>query len=261
MKQVHPETRISKKGMAIVNNFDSKIKKPEGARYRFRDWFVDGNAFTFAPQHRFGPILWSMYTLSDSHTDEDFVLKMSALTGPLGDQDSRHIELVAQKPDGWKSFGEAPIDRDAWTATFRIPHWNANRATPYKLIYRRRQASGKETVHTWRGTIQANPADRPLRMAALTCQKDYAFPYEPVAENLRELNPDLLYFSGDQLYEDHGGYGLIRDPAESAILNYLRKFYMFGWAFREAMRDRPTVCIPDDHDVFQCCVKGGVGGG
>ena len=23
---------------------------------------------------------------------------------------------------------------------------------------------------------------------------------------------------------------------------------MFGWAFREAMRDRPTLCIPDDHD-------------
>ena len=57
--------------------------------------------------------------------------------------------------------------------------------------------------------------------------------------------------SGDQLYENHGGYGLIREPAGPAILNYLRKYYMFGWAFREAMRDRPTLCIPDDHDVFQ----------
>jgi phosphodiesterase/alkaline phosphatase D-like protein len=73
----------------------------------------------------------------------------------------------------------------------------------------------------------------------------------PVADNLVKLDPDMLYFSGDQLYEDHGGFGLIRDPAEAAILNYLRKFYMFGWAFRDAMRDRPTVCIPDDHDVFQ----------
>ena len=63
--------------------------------------------------------------------------------------------------------------------------------------------------------------------------------------------PDLLFFSGDQLYENHGGYGLIREPAGPAILNYLRKYYMFGWAFREAMRDRPTLCIPDDHDVFQ----------
>jgi alkaline phosphatase D len=72
-----------------------------------------------------------------------------------------------------------------------------------------------------------------------------------VAENVIKLDPDLLYFSGDQLYESHGGYGLIREPAEPAILNYLRKYYMFGWAFREAMRDRPTICIADDHDVFQ----------
>ena len=61
----------------------------------------------------------------------------------------------------------------------------------------------------------------------------------------------MLYFSGDQLYEGHGGFGIIREPADPAILNYLRKFYQFGWAFREAMRNAPTLCIPDDHDVFQ----------
>lgn len=26
---------------------------------------------------------------------------------------------------------------------------------------------------------------------------------------------------------------------------------MFGWAFGDAMRSCPTVCLPDDHDVFQ----------
>lgn len=25
----------------------------------------------------------------------------------------------------------------------------------------------------------------------------------------------------------------------------------FGWAFGDLMRDRPTVCTPDDHDVYQ----------
>ena len=69
-----------------------------------------------------------------------------------------------------------------------------------------------------------------MRLGALTCQKDYGFPYEPVCENLLRLDPDMLYFSGDQLYEDHGGFGLIRDPADRAILNYLRKYYMHGLA-------------------------------
>ncbi|MEM9367930.1 MAG: alkaline phosphatase D family protein [Planctomycetota bacterium] len=85
----------------------------------------------------------------------------------------------------------------------------------------------------------------------MTCQNDYGFPYAPVATNVGKLDADLLYFSGDQLYEGHGGYGLIRDPADQAILNYLRKYYQFGWALREPMRHAPTVCIPDDHDVFQ----------
>ena len=60
----------------------------------------------------------------------------------------------------------------------------------------------------------------------------------------------MLYFSGDQIYEAHGGYGLIRKPADRAILNYLRKYYMHGWAFRHAMKNAPTICLPDDHDVF-----------
>jgi hypothetical protein len=237
--------------VALVNNFDSAIKKGNGARYRFRDWSVSGDAFTVTPAHEFGPVLWSMYTLSDSRSQEGFVLKVSALTGPLGDQDNKAIELQIQTVGQWKPIDTAQLDHDAWTATFRIPRWDQTSSTPYRLVYRENHVDGDETESHWSGTIRRNPEGRPLRLAALTCQKDYAFPYEPVANNLLKVDPDLLYFSGDQLYEDHGGYGLIRDPAEPAILNYLRKFYMFGWAFRNALKDRPTLCIPDDHDVFQ----------
>lgn len=242
--------------VALVNNFDPRIKKGKGARYRFWDWRVAGDAFTVAPEQKFGPILWSMYSLSDSRGEDGFVLKISALTGPLGERDSKTVELQVNRGGAWESLGEAELDTDAWVATFRIPHWDETQATPYRLVYRMKHPDGSETESDWSGTIRSNPAGRALRIGALTCQKDYAFPYEPVARNLVKLDPDLLYFSGDQLYEGHGGYGLIRDPAGPAILSYLRKFYMFGWAFREALRDRPTVCIPDDHDVFQGNVWG-----
>src|SRR5690606_23828964 len=59
-----------------------------------------------------------------------------------------------------------------------------------------------------------------------------------------------LYFSGDQLYEGNGGYPIKREPEEKAMLSYLGKWYMFGWAFGDLMHDRPTICTPDDHDVF-----------
>ncbi len=237
--------------VAVVSNFDAQIKKGQGARYRFNDWVVSGDAFTVTPENSFGPILWSMYSLSDSRSDDGFVMKISALTGPLGDHDNKDVTLQIQKQGSWQTLGKSTLDPDAWTATFRVPHWDENNETPYQLVYRHKNRDGSETESVYAGSIKANPQGRPLRAGVLTCQNHYAFPYEPVANNIVKLDPDMIYFSGDQLYESHGGYGLIRDPAGPAILNYLRKFYMFGWAFREAMKDRPTICIPDDHDVFQ----------
>lgn len=237
--------------IAIVNNFDVALKKGRAGRYRFADWKVSGNAFTDSPDHRFGPILWSMYSLSDSRSTDGFVMKISALTGPLGEKDNQDVELLVQQGDQWKSLGKESLNTDAWTSTFRVANWDEKKETPFKLVYREEHSDGTHTTDEWAGKIKANPAGRPLRLGALTCQNHYAFPYEPVANNVTKLDPDMLYFSGDQLYESHGGFGIIRDPAVPAILNYLRKFYMFGWSFREAMRDRPTVCIPDDHDVFQ----------
>lgn len=237
--------------VSLVNNFEAKLKQGSGGLFRFNDWLVRGNAFTVEKSREFGPILWSMYSLSDSRSEEGFVLKITALTGPMGEQDNKKIELQFETDGVWKSYGFAELDPDAWTATFRIPNWNEGKSHPFKLIYRESVKQDQEVTSSWSGTIKANPAGRPLRIGALTCQNHYGFPYEPVAENLIRLDPDMLYFSGDQLYESHGGYGLIREPAGPAILNYLRKYYMFGWSFRDAMRDRPTICIADDHDVFQ----------
>jgi hypothetical protein len=248
--------------VALVNSYApagraNNRKAPQaGSRYRFGHWQLSGSAFTIRPEQRFGPLLWSMYSLSDSRTEEGFVMKICALTGPLGEADNKEVELQVQRDGVWKSLGTAKLDPDAWVATFRIPKWDEKTATPYKLVYREKHRDGTETPDEWTGTIRVNPVGRPLRMAALTCQNDYAFPYEPVARNIAKLDPDLVFFSGDQIYENHGGFGIIREPAAPAILNYLRKYYQFGWAFREVMRNQPTLCLPDDHDVFQGNVWG-----
>ncbi len=246
--------------VSLVSNYGGtgrerggKTPAGTGSRHRFANWTMSGDAFTVSPEHRFGPLLWSMYSLSDSRSDEGFVMKMSALTGPMGEADSKLVELHVKR-DGdssWENLGSAKLDPDAWVATFRIPNWDESRDAHYKLIYRERQRDGTIVPDEWNGTVRANPTGRPLRMAGLTCQNDYGFPYEPVANNVEQMDPDLVLFSGDQIYESHGGFGIIREPAAPAILNYLRKYYQFGWAFRYAMRNQPTIVLPDDHDVFQ----------
>ncbi|MFP6601585.1 MAG: alkaline phosphatase D family protein, partial [Pirellulaceae bacterium] len=245
--------------IALVSQYEGPQRRFAIPGYRFRNWQVGGDAIVHNTQQTFGPLLWTMYSLSDSRGKEGFVLKLTALTGPLGKDDNKKVELQVKRGGNWISLGKAKLDPESWTATFRIPNWNEKEATPYRVVYQQSFKQGDAVADQWDGIIRANPAGRPLRLAALTCQNDYAFPYEPVANNVVKMDPDMIYFSGDQLYEGHGGFGIIRDPADPAILNYLRKFYQFGWSFRESMRNAPTLCIPDDHDVFQGNVWGEAG--
>lgn len=243
--------------VSIVSNFTipsipgDKIPAGKlGGRFAFKDWSISGAAFTDSPSQKFGPILWSMYSLSDSRSDKGFVLKLSAFTGPLAKEDNQVVELQVEESGQWKSLGTAHLDPDAWVATIEVADWNEKVDSKYRLVYKEKLKDQSEVEDVWTGIIKANPTNK-LRMAALTCQKDYAFPYAPVAKNVEALDPDLVLFSGDQIYEDHGGFGMIRSPEDIAILNYLRKYYQFGWAFRDVMKNCPTICLPDDHDVLQ----------
>ncbi|MEC9093328.1 MAG: twin-arginine translocation pathway signal, partial [Planctomycetota bacterium] len=63
--------------ICLVNNYDSSLKKGQGARYRFKNWIAEGNALSENAENQFGPLLWTMYTLSDSRSDEGFVMKLT----------------------------------------------------------------------------------------------------------------------------------------------------------------------------------------
>ncbi|MFK7790365.1 MAG: twin-arginine translocation pathway signal, partial [Phycisphaeraceae bacterium] len=219
---------------ALASQFSGDNGRPNSPGYRFRDWRISGDAFMHHADRAFGPILWSMYSLSDNRDDDGFVMKLTALLGPLGELDNKTVGLEVKREGKWQAVATAELDTDAWTATFRLPNWNEKQSVPYRVVYREEGTGGAAAEHVYHGTIRANPT-KPLRIGALTCQNAVGFPYKPVSDNLVNLDTDLLFFSGDQLYENHGGFGVIRKPADLAILNYLRKFYMFGWAFREAM--------------------------
>lgn len=253
---VGPEELLG--NIAVVSNFNipsfesgPKQSNSDCGRYQFSSWQIAGEAFSNQVDQKFGPILWTMYTLNDSRSDAGFVMTLSALTGPLGKNDSKQVELQIHLDGKWVGISQAHFDPDAWVATFRVPNWDEKQTTNYRVVYLEHQVDGTTKPDVYEGIIRANPAGRNMRMAALTCQNDYAFPYEPVANNVVNMDPDLVFFSGDQLYENHGGFGIIRVPAKQAIFNYLRKYYQFGWAFRETMRNAPTICLPDDHDVLQ----------
>jgi alkaline phosphatase D len=231
--------------VAMVNLLESQVNSDRAPHFWFDDISLTGPKVTHQPKNSFGPILWSMYTLSRN------TLKLSAQMPPLGEKDNQTIQMELKQKSGWNKVGTTKIETDSRTALFKLEDWDSTKDVPYRLVYSEKDKDGQMADNYYEGIIQRDPVDKPLALGALTCQHGSGFPYTPVVNNLTTHNPDMLYFSGDQIYEGNGGYGIIRFPADRAIISYLGKWYMFGWAFGDLMRDRPTVCTPDDHDVFQ----------
>lgn len=218
------------------------------SRFWFNDWKLSGEKVKKRPDLAFGPILYAMHSLSRG------VLKLTAQMPPHGEKEAKVVRLKTQDEGGtvWKTRSTVPIDPLSRTATFEVKGWDDARDIPYRLVYEERFRDGSTRDAFFTGTIRKDPKDKEsISVAGFTGNQDTAFPNATLVRNVSVTNPDVLFFSGDQLYEGVGGYGIHREPVDLAVLNYLRKIYLWGWAFRDLMRDRPTLALPDDHDVYQ----------
>jgi alkaline phosphatase D len=231
--------------LAISTNIHTgENEKPGNSSFTFDNLKLAGSKVEIKPENAFGPVLWTMYTINKNQ------VKLMALLPPLGEFDNMEVSLQVRQGLSWKHLATKTIEPDSRTAVFKIDNWDTSRNTDYRVEYIEKDVKGTETKNYYQGTFRKDPENRSLKLGALTCQYTTGFPYSPLVENLEKLNPDMLYFSGDQVYEPNGGYPIKRNPADVSIVNYLGKYYMFGWAFGDLMRDRPTVCTPDDHDVY-----------
>ncbi|MCB0629177.1 MAG: hypothetical protein R2824_25105 [Saprospiraceae bacterium] len=230
----------------LINLFCTNNGRDSTLTAWFDDLDIQGTKVVEKDENRFGPILWTMYTTSRE------VLRLNAQFPPLGQQDNQQIQLQIRSDNKWTTISENTLDPASWTGLFEVSPWTPDADTEYRVVYEaRRKTSQTTTPHYYRGIIRIEPDPGELSLAGLTCQHGYAYPYSPLRGQLADSDPDLLFFSGDQIYEPNGGYPVVRFPARAAVLDYLGKWYMFGWAFGEVMKDRPTICTPDDHDVFQ----------
>jgi alkaline phosphatase D len=206
-------------------------------RFWFADWSVSGDKLDVFPERAWGPILFAQHTLHRN------ILSLTAQLTPIG---AVSVRLEVPESGGWRTVETVPVDPLSRSATFRIPEWNDERDTPYRLAC---DWSGGEA--TFEGTIRRNPKDAAeVVVAAFTGNNDFGFPHQDIVDNVSHFEPDFLVYTGDQLYEGTGGYGVQRRPLAKAALDYLHHWYLFGWEYRELLRDTPSVCLPDDHDVY-----------
>jgi phosphodiesterase/alkaline phosphatase D-like protein len=215
------------------------IARQGSVRYWFRNLTLSGPTVTAHDDRAFGPLLFNQYTVTRR------TLKMGVQCAPL-EPGPHQAELQTQRGAAWRTIAKSSIDPIASVAQFRIDNWDDTKDTPYRVIFTH---DGKR--HTLAGTIAHNPQDkRRLVIGALTCQNDIGFPHAQIAGNLKHLQPDILFFTGDQIYERSADYGNQMEPPAAARLDYLRKWFLFGWSWGQFTRNIPCICLPDDHDVY-----------
>ena len=124
-------------------------------RFWFADWAISGSKVDVHDDRMYGPILFTLYTVSRG------ILKLSAQLPPLGDH-CGPVELEVRDAQGkWMSLGTAELDRDAWNATFRIPGWDMSREAEYRVLYTLQEGNGLAKQYSYSGIISAEPTQKP----------------------------------------------------------------------------------------------------
>ena len=214
--------------LLIVTGIATRAQQPVGDNWLKTDVPVE-DAICFA-----------LYTVHNN------TLKMTAQLYPLDAGVDRVVKLQIDREGQWKtiaatkvseqSYGWPQEDKKRWTAHFRLEDWDDTQNYLYRLV----AAGGKAT---YEGTIRKDPVEKEeIVIAAFTGNGNHDRRLKPdIIRNIKAQDPDLLFFSGDQSY-DHK--------------YHQQAWLLFGQQFGDIIKDRPTICIPDDHDIGQGNVWG-----
>jgi hypothetical protein len=181
-------------------------------------------------------ICFALYTANNN------ILKLTAQFYPLQEGESRKARLQIKDGRNWKQVAETDIIEQGWTAPFRVENWDMTKTVDYRV------AHGENACYT--GTIKKDPIKKnTIVVAAFTGNSIYPghggdIPRTDIVENLKKIKPDLLFFSGDQVYDHNRHYAY---------------WLKFGREFGDIIRITPTITIPDDHDVGQANLWGAGG--
>jgi hypothetical protein len=162
------------------------------------------------------------------YTHDHGVLKMTAQLFPLREDEPREVRLELKRDGQWCEVAKAPVIYPGWSAHFRLENWDNSRDVPYRVRH------GADAQ--FEGLIRRDPIDKDvIVVASLSCNSNTDRGDRTTTfENIKQQNPDLLFFAGDQSY-DHK--------------EHTAAWLLWGHQFKDIIKDRPVVTIPDDHDV------------
>ncbi len=162
------------------------------------------------------------------YTQARGVLKLTAQLFPLKPGEVREARLELQRGGQWVEVAKTPVVFPGWSAHFRVEQWDARADVAYRVRH------GEKAMFD--GLIRKDPLDKnEIVVATMSCNSSRTTGLRPeIIDSLTRQNPDLLFFAGDQTYRH---------------TEHTAGWIEFGLQFRDVMRNRPTIAVPDDHDV------------
>lgn len=169
------------------------------------------------------------------YTQDRAVLKLTAQLFPLFDDEPREARLEFRDGDTWHEVAKTEVLYPGWSAHFRIEDWDGTNDVPYRVRH------GEQAM--FEGMIRRDPADKDeIVVASFSCDGSNTIGMrENIVQNILFHDPDLLFFAGDQTYHH---------------TEHTAGWIEFGMRYREVLKDRPTITLPDDHDVGQANLWG-----
>jgi len=245
IKEVIVSKELLKGNFALVSHIDVKRNNKYQPVIGFSNWSITSNSLYHNANNIFGPICFAQYSL---HRGK---LKLTTQLSPV-EEIKGHKVLLQFKINGkWVTNKTKTITNTGRAVNFHIENWKHKEYISYRI---RLQLPLKKEVYQYDydGTIALEPIEKDeVKAAVFSCNFDYGFPDADVNEQVSKLNPDICLFLGDQFYEGTGGFGVqYNGDFDKISLDYLRKWMMFGWSYRELFRHKPCVIMPDDHDVY-----------
>jgi alkaline phosphatase D len=238
--------------LARDDNLDGSMALiSSGGHFWFEDWKIKGSKIRVATDQMLGPIIGTQYTLSDR------LLKLTAQLAPLSESDEQTVELqIRDAASGrWSTVATSQLMVPGYTARFRVDDWNDEIRYDYRIRYYLTNARGVRSPFYYSGVIVQDPVNKDeIVVAAFTGNSnshgsisgdsfDFPdrlwFPHEELTSYVSKHTPDLLVYTGDNVYE-----GRPTPPDfssdENTMLDYLYKWYMFLWAHGELTRMIPA---------------------
>ncbi|TWT40694.1 alkaline phosphatase D family protein [Botrimarina hoheduenensis] len=239
--------------------------------HRFSGWRLSGDRVAAHAERAYGPVAGVLYSVANGDLKVG-VQCLSVGRTILGEGNRIGVRLEKRRTDGsWEPVGQTVgISEPDYYALIRVRGHDSERSGEFRVV----MVNGPKDAVPYEFLVPAEPNDGELVIGGISCtgtmgRKGLAnrsllnagesyiglwspanqwAPFSGITEPLIDRDPDIVFFTGDQLYE---WWPTPTDPTDAIPFeDYLYKWLIWHRSFKDVTSRVPCLLQTDDHDVW-----------